>query len=506
MLPITDILFSPALLTILLPLAGAVLALGYSKMPRSRANAFQGVVIGTTLLLAAKLVSDAPAGVSPQMRLFRVAPDLYLSLRVDAAGALFGLTIAALWFATFVFAVGYLRDDPRAGRYHTFSMLCFAGLMGVAYAGDFFTLLALYELFSILSYALIVHEGTAKAVAAGRKYIVYIVSGGSLLVMGAALTFTLAGTLGFEPGGILPPDAAPASVALAALLLIAGFGVKAALVPLHGWVVDAHPAAPAPFSAALSGVMVAAGAFAIVRVVYEIVGPGWLAALGMDRWLAALAAFTVISAAVIAIRQDDLKRRLAYSTISQMAYVTLGAFLLGAGALTGALVHITNHAFMKGALFLCAGVLARDAGVQRVSQMHGIARRYPVTMAVFAIAALGMIGTPPLSGFISKWVLGRGMFDAGAGGYLFVLVGGAALAAVYLLPVLSVAYLGEQEGGGESEPVRSGPRAWREASPYLLVPLIALTVITVLLGSAAFMDVSALSLARMAAGLLATGG
>ncbi len=494
-------LLSPALWAVLLPLAAACLSLLYGRLPRRGRFLLLGTAPVASALFAAILVRGVLAGSSHEIRLVRLMPDVYLSLRVDAAGALFGLSVAVLWSFIFVFSVGYLRDDRYAGRYHTFSMLCLAGLMGVAYAGDLITFLAFYELFSIMSYALIVHEGTSSAIAAARKYIVYIAAGGSLLVMGGALAFSASGAADFAAGGVLGPGTPPTTATGAALLLIAGFGVKAALFPLHGWVADAHPAAPAPFSAALSGVMVAAGTFGIVRVVYEVVGARWLAVLAIDRGLAAVAAFTAISAAVVAIKQDDLKRRLAYSTVSQMAYITLGASLLAPGPLTGALVHITNHASMKGCLFLCAGLLARNAGITRVSQMGGIARRFPVTMAAFTLSALALIGIPPLAGFVSKWVLGYGMLDAGAGGYLVVLLGGAALAAVYLLPVVRIAYLGEpsEEREGSLAPARPG----NEAAPSMLAPIVALTAITALLGIAAFADGSALSLARLAAESLA---
>jgi multicomponent Na+:H+ antiporter subunit D len=249
------------------------------------------------------------------------------------------------------------------------------------------------------------------------------------------------------------------------------------------------------FSAVLSGVMVAAGSFGIMRVVYQVFGVELLGELGMAPILTGIAGFTVIFAAILAVNQDDLKRRLAYSTISQMAYVVLGISLLGSDATIGAMVHVTNHAFMKGALFLCAGLFIRRLGVRRVSQLDGAAKRMPITAAAFAIAALGMIGTPPLSGFVSKWYLGLGMLETGNPWLLVVLLGGALMAAIYLLPIVYRMYFREPVMTGDDKISTEG----REAPATMLVPLIVATVITFALGLGASLPGMPVSLARMAA-------
>ncbi len=304
---------------------------------------------------------------------------------------------------------------------------------------------------------------------------------------------------------------------------IAGFGVKAALVPLHGWVPDAHPAAPAPFSAVLSGIMVAAGTFGIGRVLFYVFGVELLEELGATSILTGIAAFTVVFAAVLAVNQDNLKRRLAYSTISQMGYVTLGFGLLGKEALVGSLVHISNHAFMKGTLFLCAGLLIRRAAIHNVSEMTGIARRLPITMGAFAVAALGMIGTPPLAGFVSKWYLGLGILEVDEPYYLAVLILGALMAAVYLLPIVYVAYFrtpvemaetgtDPHDTPGHESPTAAGgadqpsglpagnPGRLQEPAPRsMLVPTVVAATLTVVLGVAATVPGLPFSLAQRAA-------
>ncbi|MBE0416218.1 MAG: oxidoreductase [Coriobacteriia bacterium] len=460
-----------------------------------RARAFGlGSICAVTAALTIALIPGVLGGAVYETYLLRLTPVIWLHLRVDALGALFGATVSVLWLLALVYSAGYMADEHRLGRYYAFFMLCLGWTLGVAYAGNLLTFLVFYELFSILTYPLVVHEETPAAMAAGTKYIIYILIGGSLVLLGVVFTFFLAGEQTFTVGGILDAGMNRTSLLVIFWCFIIGFGVKAALVPLHGWVPDAHPAAPAPFSAVLSGVMVAAGSFGIMRIVFQVFGVGLLAMLGVMPVLAGIAAFTVVFAAVLAVSQDNLKRRLAYSTISQMGYVTLGVALLGAEATTGALVHITNHAFMKGTLFLCAGLLIKRAGIHNVSEMAGAAKRMPVTMAAFALSALGMIGTPPLSGFISKWYLGLGILDVDQPLYLAVLLGGALLAAIYLLPIVYAAYFkppptiaAEDEAEGS------------EASASMLVPTVIASALTLVLGLAATVPGLPYSLAHMAA-------
>ncbi|MDZ4180843.1 MAG: proton-conducting transporter membrane subunit [Coriobacteriia bacterium] len=479
---------------VFLPLLGAIAGLPLGRISGRARTLGLGVVCALTTALTLWFIPGVLDGVVYEAYLIRLTPVIWIHLRVDALGALFGATVSVLWLLALVYSSGYLAGGHRPGRYYTFFMLCLGWTLGVAYAGNLLTFLIFYELFSILTYPLVVHEETPAAMAAGTKYIIYILIGGSLVLLGVVFTYFLAGEQTLTAGGILDTNMDRTSLLVIFWCFITGFGVKAALVPLHGWVPDAHPAAPAPFSAVLSGVMVAAGSFGIMRIVFQVFGVSLLADLGVMPVLAGIAAFTVVFAAILAVSQDDLKRRLAYSTISQMGYVTLGVALLGAEAATGALVHVTNHAFMKGTLFLCAGLLIKRAGIHRVSEMAGIARRMPVTMAAFALAALGMIGTPPLSGFISKWYLGLGILDVDQPLYLFVLLGGALLAAIYLLPIVYVAYFKEPPSlaGGDTND------AGLEAPASMLVPTVIASALTIALGLAATVPGLPYSLARMA--------
>ena len=487
-------------LAVLLPLIGAVAAAPLARVSeRLRAVVLSAICVATAAL-SISLVPGVLAGGVYEAYIIKLTPVVWVHLRVDALGALFGVTVACLWLLALVYSLGYMADEHRLGRYYSFFMLCLGCTMGVAYAGNLLTFLIAYELFSIMTYPLVVHEETPEARAAGLKYIVYILVGGSLVLLGIVSTYFVAGHQVFVPGGLFSATTDRTMLLTIFWCFIAGFGVKAAIVPLHGWVPDAHPAAPAPFSAVLSGVMVAAGTFGIARVLFTVFGVSLLRELGVAPVLAGFAAFSVVFAAVFAVSQDNLKRRLAYSTISQMGYVTLGLALLTPQAVTGALVHVANHAFMKATLFLCAGLLIKRLGIRNVSDMSGIARRMPVTTAAFAVATFALIGTPPLAGFVSKWYLGMGMLEAGEPWYLAVLLGGALLAAIYLLPIVYAAYFKEPAPAdtSQAEALPTGGDGGREAPASMLVPTVIAASLAALLGVTAALPGFPLSLAQTA--------
>lgn len=486
------------LVVFLLPIIGAMLVVPLARISPAARTAGLGVVCAGTFVAALSFVPGVLSGTVYETHILKLTPTIWMFMRVDALGALFGLTVATLWLLALVYSAGYMADEHRLGRYYTFFMLCLAWTMGVAYSGNLLTFLIFYELFSILTYPLVVHEETPAAMAAGTKYIIYILIGGSLVLLAIVFTFFLAGDQTLGTTALLDISMGKGKLIAVFWCFIAGFGVKAAIMPLHGWVPDAHPAAPAPFSTVLSGVMVAAGTFGIMRVVYSVFGVALLAELGVMRWLSYLAAFTVIFAAILAVNQDNLKRRLAYSTISQMGYVTLGVSLLGPQAAIGAIVHITNHAFMKGTLFLVAGLLIKRAGVHNVSEMDGMAKRMPLTTAAFALAALGMIGTPPLSGFVSKWYLGLGMLEVREPVYLAVLIGGALMAAIYLLPIVYRAYFRDPRPLAADAAIDAGAEPAGEAPLTMLIPLWVASGLTVVLGLLASVRGLPLSLARTA--------
>ncbi len=424
-------------------------------------------------------------------------PDLELVLLADTLSLFFLVLSAGLWLVTTVYAIGYLEGSPNRGRFFGFFSLCVTATVGVALAGNLITFLLFYELLTLSTYPLVVHRGTEVARRAGQSYLAYTISGGALLLLGTVWLYTLTGTLEFIPRGFLNSLSEEHRPALRMIfaLLIAGLGVKAALVPFHGWLPQAM-IAPAPVSALLHAVaVVKAGAFGIVRVVYDVFGVEFAAALGVLSPLAWLAAFTIIYGSVRAMFQNDLKRRLAFSTVSQVSYIALGVAIAGPVATIGGVVHLVHQGFMKITLFFCAGNLAETLGIKKVSEMNGVGRRMPWTMAAFTVGAFGMIGAPPVAGFISKWYLGLGALEAGQDWVIFVLAGSSLLNAVYFLPILQAAWF------------RAPPDAWpeehdfgrKETARALLLPPLVTAAIALGAGLLAALPFSPLGWAKIIA-------
>ncbi len=382
--------------------------------------------------------------------------DLELVLRAGPLALLFATLSTVLWLVTTVYAIGYLEGSPHRSRFFGFFSLCVTATVGVALSGNLITFLLFYELLTLSTYPLVVHRGTEVARSAGHAYLAYTIFGGALLLLGTVWLYTLTGTLEFIPRGFLNglgEKHRPALIMIFALL-IAGLGVKAALVPLHGWLPQAM-VAPAPVSALLHAVaVVKAGAFGIVRVVYDVFGVEFAAGLGVTGPLVWLTAITIIYGSLRALFQDDLKRRLAFSTVSQVSYIALGVAIAGPVATIGGVVHLVHQGLMKITLFFCAGNLAETLGIHKVREMNGVGRRMPWTMAAFTVGAFGMMGAPPIAGFISKWYLGLGALEVGQDWVIFVLAGSSLLNAAYFLPILHAAWF------------RKPPVAWPEEHDF----------------------------------------
>jgi multicomponent Na+:H+ antiporter subunit D len=421
-------------------------------------------------------------------------PGADLVLRVDEIPLLFVSLSAFLWLVTTIYAIAYLERSPRRSQFFGFFSLCVAATMGIALAGNPITLLVFFELLTVATYPLVVHRGTPEALAAGRRYLAYLVPGGLILLVAVVWLHVLAGPVEFATGGTLAPLAGEHRGALTAIfaLFVIGFGVKAALVPLHGWLPSAM-VAPAPVSALLHAVaVVKAGAYGIIRLVFDLYGVETAIDLNVLMPLAVVASFTIIYGSLRALTQDELKRRLAFSTVSQLSYIVLGVAVVGFLSATGGLVHLVHQGLMKVTLFYCAGNVAETLGVHHVSEMGGVGRRMPLTMAAFTVGALGMIGLPPTAGFISKWYLGAGALDAGDAWVLGVLMLSTLLNAAYFLPVIYRAWFLDREDVWPQ--YRSGGRF--ETSPWLLLPPIATAVATIAVGLFAGSSISPLEWAE----------
>ena len=403
-----------------------------------------------------------------------LAPGLDLVLHADALSVLFVSLSTLLWLVTTVYAIGYLEGSPHRSRFFGFFSLCVTATVGLALAGNLFTFVVFYEFLTLATYPLVAHKGTPEAIRGARVYLAYTLAGGMALLIGAVWLRTLAGPLEFVQGGILGgmEHLDPWALRWIFLLLIVGLGVKAALVPLHGWLPQAM-VAPAPVSALLHAVaVVKAGAFGIVRVVYDVYGVEFAASLGVLALLGVAAAVTIIYGSVKALSQDHLKKRLAYSTVSQVSYIALGTAVLGPLATIGGMVHLVHQGVMKITLFFAAGNYAEALGVHRVSEMDGVGRRMPGTTLAFTVGALGMIGIPPVAGFVSKWYLGLGAVESGAAIWVLpVLVGSSLLNAAYFLPILYRAWFKQPPAawpGGHEQAVGR----WEIKGALLWPPLV----------------------------------
>jgi multicomponent Na+:H+ antiporter subunit D len=452
------------------------------------------------LMLVVGLLVGVYLGEEYELR-FPLLPQADFVLRADPLAMLFLVLSAGLWLLTTLYSVGYLRGKPRQSRFFGFFGLSVSATAGIALSGNLITLFVFYELLTLATYPLVVHTRTAEAVAVGRRYLMYTLGGGVVLLAGIVALQVLAGELQFAVGGAIPSslvDESPWALRAIFFLLIAGFGVKTALVPLHSWLPQAM-VAPTPVSALLHGVaVVKAGAFGIVRVVYEVFGITETIELGLTLPLSVAASITIVYASARALTQDDLKRRLAFSTVSQVSYIVLGVSIVGFLGTVGGMSHLVHQGIMKVTLFFCAGILAETLGIYKVSQMRGVGRRLPWTMTAFAVASLGMIGLPPMAGFISKWYMGLGAADSGQYWVIAVLLTSTLLNAGYFLPVLYNAFFAEPEPEAQqSWKERKGGRL--EADGLMLVSTIIVAAVVLAAGILAGTEVSPLGWARLIA-------
>lgn len=436
------------------------------------------LAVATAAVSLAGVVGVAKAGQEGAMPALSLAPAAGLpplSLAPDGAGLVFAMVAATLWVPAAVYAVGYLRanHDQRQGRFHAFFAMAVAAALGVALAGNLFTFLLFFEALTLVTWPLVVHRESDRARRAGRLYLAYTLAGGVCLLGATAWAWTHSPGLEFTQGGFLAGAPAGEVVGIGALLLL-GVGVKAGLVGLHAWLPEAM-VAPTPVSALLHAVaVVKAGVFGVARVALFVVGPEAMRESGLAWALALAAVATVVFGSLAALRADQLKRRLAYSTVSHLSYIVLGIALYClyglSTALVGAALHFVAHAVLKITLFMAAGSVSTATGKSQVSELGGVGRQMPVTVSSFAVAALGLVGIPPMIGFFSKFALVTGAVAIG-GWWSAVYLAAGLLTAMYLLPIPIKAW-------AEAPP---GP-APRQAGPLVVVPLAAAAALAVALG------------------------
>ncbi|MDD5482420.1 MAG: monovalent cation/H+ antiporter subunit D family protein [Kiritimatiellae bacterium] len=435
--------------------------------------------------LVLSLVPGVLEGRMAVFRLMEISPGIELALKADAFGVFFAIISSGLWILTSFYSIGYMRGlaEHKQTRYFSCFTVCLSATIGIAFAANLLTFVVFYEILTVAAYPLVIHKETREAVLAGRKYLLYTLTAGVLLIAATAWTYQINGSLDFKPGGMFT-DISFSSGTLTALffLFLGGVGVKAAIMPLHSWLPTAM-AAPTPVSALLHAVaVVKAGVFGIVRVAGFVFGPELMRAFGLNTILAVFAGATIILASLLAFKQDNLKRRLAYSTIAHLSYVALGTALLSPAAFAGGIMHIASHAVMKITLFFCAGAIYVTLRRENVSELDGAGKIMPLTFLAFAAVAAGLAGIPPLNGFVSKWYLGLGSLQAGTWIPLAILIISGLLNIGYLFPVVYRAFCKpaaesfRRPGGAENL------RGKWEASPAMLVPLLITALFSILLG------------------------
>jgi multicomponent Na+:H+ antiporter subunit D len=467
----------------LLAVLGIVLA-------RRRPNVREGVSLLAAVanfVVVLGLRARHLAGERIEQELFSLAPGVRLAFRVDDLGLVFALVASGLWILNTLYSIGYMRahHEHKQTRFYACFAIAIAAVMGGAFSAGLFSLFVFYEVLSLCTYPLVIHAETPEARNGAKRYLTYLLGASiGLLLPGLFVVWSLAGTLEFAAGGVLAAAGpAPATVALCLVLLVWGMA-KCAILPLHGWL-PAAMVAPTPVSALLHAVaVVKMGVFGVSRVVFHVIGPETLRESGAHGLLVTFAVLTILLASLIALAQDNLKRRLAYSTVSQLSYVLLGVALLTPAAATAGVVHIAVHAVSKITLFFAAGAIYVALHRTEVSQLDGIGRRMPVTMTAFAIGAISMIGLPPAAGLVSKWWLVRGAVEAGQGVVLAVIVLSALLNAAYFLPIVWRAFFRPLPEGQDT--------GWHEAPwPCLLaLSLTALLTIALFFFPQAFLDLA----------------
>jgi len=461
------------LLALAFPLACAWLIYLFRRRPNIRE--------GCTLIAATAqfivIISMAPVVLNGQMlvsHIITIAPGLEIAYRVDAFGLIFAITSSFLWILVSIYSIGYMRTlkEHAQTRYYFMFALAIFSAVSIAMSANLVTFYIFYEALTFSTYWLVAHHENEEAFAATRKYLSYLLVSGWFLFAAVVMTYAIAGTTAFSSGGILSRDTASTGSLTVLFVLFALGSMKAAWMPFHAWLPSAM-VAPTPVSSLLHAVaVVKAGVFGFVRIVCYVFGIDLMQALGFGLILGVVASFTMLVGSFFAIGEDNLKRRLAFSTISQLSYILFGVALLSSYGVKGAMVHIPFHGFMKITLFLCAGAVMVVSGKKQISQMAGIGRRMPITMAAFTVGAVGMAGAPPVAGFISKWYLCLGTIQTGYWVFLIVILVSSLLDVIYFFPIVKTAFFDNPPAdGGSLEGLGSGNERERPLYLFMVVPL-----------------------------------
>ena len=436
----------PIALALLLPIIGAVFI---ALAGRINPNLREGVTLvtaGSLIWAVWRLIPELMDGARPELSLFEVLPGIEVAFKIEPLGMLFAALASGLWIVNSIYSIGYMRgnNEKNQTRFYTFFALSLAATIGIAFSANLFTLFLFYEILTLSTYPLVSHKGDQATIRSARIYLgILLTTSIGLLLPAIIWTYYAAGTGDFTAGGILVGKIEGPALGLLLALFVFGIG-KAAVMPVHRWL-PAAMVAPTPVSALLHAVaVVKAGVFSVTKIIIYIFGVEHLFSTPSSEWLLYAASFTIIAASLVALRQTNLKRLLAYSTVAQLSYVVMAAAILKPLAEIGASIHIVAHAFGKITLFFAAGAIYVASKKTEVPQLAGIGRRMPWTMAAFTIGALSMIGVPPTAGFVSKWYILAGSFQSDNYVAIFTIITSTVLNAAYFLPIVFAAWFGRE--------------------------------------------------------------
>jgi len=452
-------------------------------------NLRESISIGAGVLTFFTVTSMAPtvlAGGAFEYTLFTFVPGLSIALKADALGLFFATVASFLWTITSCYSIGYMRTAKEVNQTRYFS--CFAvsvsSALAIAFSANLLTLFIFYEILSFFTFPLVNHKGTQTSFEGAKKYMIYLFGTSKTFFLAALiLTYNVAGTLDFAKGGLFAGQGSPMMLTIIYILFIAGIA-KAGIMPFHAWL-PAAMVAPTPVSALLHAVaVVKVGVFSVLRIIFHVFGVDLMQSLNLGIPTAYFVSFTIIMASVYALTRDNLKARLAYSTVSQLSYIILGAALLTPNSMTGSVMHIANHAFSKITLFFCAGSIYVATHKIKISELNGIGRKMPWTMTAFAIGTLSMIGVPPAAGFITKWYLALGTIEADQLPILFVLLASTVLNAGYFVPIIYKAFFHKPANPAADAEGNYGIHHddIKEAPYFVVVPLVVTATLSLLIG------------------------
>ena len=467
------------LIALLIPLVGTlgVMFRGDNENVRETISSVSSILL---LLVVVSMIPAVLRGDTLFFHMFTILPGVTITLRADAMSMIFAIVASSLWTIAVFYSMGYMRSlkEHAQTRFNACFALAIFGAIGVAFSDNLFTMYLFYEIVSICTYPLVAHHQDDEGYSGGRKYLIYLTTTAKAFLLPAMiLIYVLTGTLDFAPNistGIFPPDVNKTLVIMLYIFCIFGFA-KNGIMPFHHWLPGAM-VAPTPVSALLHAVaVVKVGVFCTTRVMLYVFGTDTMHALNLGIPTAYFVSFTILVASIIALSKDNLKARLAYSTVSQLAYIILGVALLTDPGIQGGLIHIVNHGFAKITLFFCAGAIYVASHKKQISEMGGLGKTMPYTFAAFGIASLSMIGAPPVAGFITKWNLLIGSVEAHQLGILLILIASTILNAAYFLPVTYKAFFGKRPAGEQFQGIKEAPLS-------MLIPILIACGVSVIIG------------------------